>query len=1135
MRWIVGSGRALVAAALFTMLGAGVARAQGVTTGAITGRVTDPQGQPVAEAAVQVTNRGTGFTTSVRTRSNGQYLVQGLEVGGPYTVAIRAIGFQPFSRDRVEVNLSEATRVDAQLTAQAVQLSAVEVLGAATPDFAPTRQGISTQISDTLVQRIPTFSRDFIDQLKLAPQVVYPASGAASGAGAYNRFNTITIDGANQSERFNLSSTGGVPGGSAGGKIISLDAVKEFRVMFTPTDVRQGSFAGMLVNAVTKSGTNQLHGGALYTYRNSDPLEGVQLVGAPLRTPAFSVKQYGFNLGGPIIRDRLQFFIAPEWQQRTDPAAGPYYLAGQPSPAPDDPVIPLDTLTRISNAMGTYGFNPGATGPVEKETPLTNLFGRLDFQISPVHRFVIRQIINHDVQDDFSRNVNNFTADPTSQNSGFRFGSNAFKRDAKNNSTTAQLYSNFSSGMSNELIVGYNTIKDERIVPVQAPEITVGVQLDTGVNLPVGPRRSVTFGTEQFSPGNLLKQSIFEMVDNFTIPRGAHTLTFGGRLDFTHIFNNFAQGSFGVYKFFNTDSLIANRPAGYAVGYANSQNPADIPADFHVKVFSFYGQDQWAVNDHLTITAGLRADIPTLPDTPPQNDTLRVKLDSASFDSTTGRSLFTVNTSTKPGSSVLFSPRIGFNYNPGGMSQNQIRGGIGIFTGPPPYILLGNAYANTGLGLVRLNCNNSSATTQAPPMTVDVSALPTACASQLAPGAGAAGTVGVNITDPNFKYPQYLGLSAGFDRQLPGGFVLTVEGMYRKAINGVLVVDANLRGPRLMADSSTVYTDRDGRVLYADTISATGTVTNNRQRWLTSLRGAQFSEGIIEVTNQSKDYNYSISTQLHRRFSDRFEATAAYTYLKSNDVQSLTSDRAISNFRFGRQLSVAHSELEATTSLFSRPHRFIAYGTYTFPSRTDVTLYYEGTSGVPFVYVTNGDLNGDLVNGNDPIYVPRNATDRNEIQIGTGTGSAFVQNVNAARAFENFIKSQPCLDRQRGRIMERNSCRSPFQNRFDLSIRQAIPSIRGQSLSLQLDVFNFLNLLDSHWGQIKLPTLSPVFNNQSALSQTSRNPGPLSQSIPTFTFDTRLYDATSLNPKAFAARSTLSSNYQVQLTLRYSF
>src|SRR5688572_10248521 len=240
MRWIVSSCRALVATAVFSVLVTALGSAQGVTTGAIGGKVTDPQGQTVAQAAVQITHRGTGFTTAVRTRDNGQYLVQGLEVGGPYTVTIRAIGFEPFVRENVDVNLSETTRVDARLIAQAVELSAVTVSVPATADFAPTRQGVTVQISDTMVQRIPTFSRDFIDQLKLAPQVVYPASGAASGAGAYNRYNTITIDGANQSERFNLGSTGGVPGGSAGGKIISLDAVKEFRVMFTPSDVRQG-------------------------------------------------------------------------------------------------------------------------------------------------------------------------------------------------------------------------------------------------------------------------------------------------------------------------------------------------------------------------------------------------------------------------------------------------------------------------------------------------------------------------------------------------------------------------------------------------------------------------------------------------------------------------------------------------------------------------------------------------------------------------------------------------------------------------------------------------------------------------------------------------------------------------------
>ena len=1119
MRWIVVMSRAVLGAAVVSVFVAGSALAQGVTTGAITGKVTDPQGQPVAEAAVQITHRGTGYTTSARTRSNGQFLVQGLEVGGPYTVSIRAIGFGPFSRDNVDVGLSEATRVDAKLTPQAVELQAVQVLGAVTPDFAPTRQGVTTQVSDTLVQRIPTFSRDFIDQLKLAPQVVYPASGAASGAGAYNRYNTITIDGANQSERFNLGATNGVPGGSAGGKIIALDAVKEFRVMFTPTDVRQGSFAGMLVNAVTKSGTNELHGSAMYAYRNSDPVGGVQLVGPTIRTPNFDVKQYGFSIGGPIIKDKLHFFVAPEWQQRQDPSSGPYYLDGQPSPAPDDPVIPLDSLTRIENAMSAYGFDVGSSEPFQKQTPLTNLFGRLDYQISPVHRFVVRQIINHDRLDDFSRNVNTFNADPTVQNSGFRYTTNAFNRDAKNNSTTAQLYSNFSNGTSNELIFGYSTIKDERIVPVAAPEVTVGVLVS-------GVRRSVTFGTEQFSPGNLLKQSITELVDNYTIPKGAHTLTFGGRLDFTHIFNNFAQGSYGVYKFFNTDSLIAGRAAGYAVGYANSQNPADIPADFHVKVYSVYGQDQWAVNDKLTVTFGLRADIPTLPDTPAENDSLAVKLDSAS------NGQFVVHTSTKPGTSMLFSPRIGFNFNPGGHTENQIRGGIGVFTGPPPYILLGNAYANTGLGLVRLSCNNASASTQSPRFTMNTDSLPTACAGQPVPGAGQAGTVGVNITDPNFKYPQYLGLSGGFDHQFPHGWIFTLEGMYRKAINGVLVKDANLKGPR-MADSALgiAYTDRNGRVMYADTISATGAVTNNKQRWLTSMRGVAFSEGIIEVTNQSKDYNATVSAQLHKRFTNRFEGTVAYTYLKSMDVQSLTSDRAISNFRNGRQLSTSHDDLIATNSVFSRPTRIVAYGTYSMPTKTDITLYYEGTSGVPIVYVTQGDVNGDLVNGNDPIYIPRNAKDPNEILF-SGTPA---QQTAQATAFENFINGQPCLNKQRGRIMERDSCRSPFQNRLDVSVRQSIPTVGGQRLALQVDVFNFLNLIDSKWGQIKLPTLSPVFNNQSALIQSARTPGPLSQSQSVFTFDSRLYDATTLHSKAFAARSTFASAYQIQLTMRYAF
>ena len=1113
MPWFVSAPRAVAAAVVFSTLVAPAVRAQGVTTGAITGKVTDTSGQPVALADVRIVNRSTGYVTSSRTRENGVFLVQGLEVGGPYTVTVRAIGHQPYQRDGVDVGLSEATRVDAQLAPQAVELAAVIVPGGATPDFSPTRQGVGTQISDSLVRRIPTFSRDFIDQLRLSPQVVSVPNAAPSGGGAYNRYNTITIDGANQSERFNLAATNGVPGGSASGKIVSLDAVKEFRVVFTPSDVRQGNFAGMLVNAVTKSGTNEFHGGASYTYRSNTDVLGVDLVGEALRPSQFDVKQYSFYVGGPIIRDRLHFFIAPEFQERTAPATGPYYLGTQPSSSPA-PVIPLDSLTRIANFMqSTYNFNVGTTGLVNNDTPLRNLFGRIDYQISPVHRVVVRQILNHDEDGSFSRNLATYNNSPLQQNSGFRFGSNGFSRVAKNNSTTAQLYSNFTDGMSNELIVGYSTIHDERQVPVQAPEVGVGV--NTG-----GTPNAVTFGTEQFSPGNLLDQKIFEAVDNVTIPKGAHTLTVGGRLDFTHIFNNFAQGSYGVYTFQTIAALEAGTPSGYAVGYANSQNPSDIPADFHVRVYSLYGQDQWRVSDRFTLTAGVRADIPSLPDHPSQNDTLTNALAAAGLPG--------IRTDIVPKTQVLWSPRVGFNFDPTGDQRNQVRGSLGIYTGPPPYILLGNAYANTGLGLVRLSC---TAAGTVPAFTVDVSALPKACAGSPVPGPGQAGTVGVNLTDANFKYPQYFGVSAGFDRQLPYNTVLTVEGMYRKAINGVLIRNLNIKGPRQVAGQP--YTDRDGRVLYADTISASGAVTDTAQVWLRSLRGVGFTEGMIQVTNQSKDFNYSLSAQLNRRFSNRFEATVAYTYTKSEDVQSLTSDRAISNWRNGRQLSEALEDLQTSTSVFSRPGRFLAYGTYTIPWKsvsTDVTVYYERTSGFPISYVASGDLNGDGYNGNDLLYIPR---DTSEIRIGTGVDGSFVKNAVAAQAFQRFIDAQPCLAEQRGHIMKRDSCRSPAQNRLDLSLRQSIPQFRGHQLALQLDFFNFLNFLNKDWGQVRLPTLSPTFPDQRVLIQTGRNAGPLNQSIPTFTFNNNLYDATTGAAKPFEGR--INSVYQIQLALRYSF
>ena len=1097
--------------AAIAMLPAGAvlsrADAQGITTGAVGGVVTDSAGAPLGGVQIQVKNTASGYSVAASTRDNGRYLVPNLEVGGPYSVTVRRIGFGAQTRDNVVVSLTQTTQVDFRLGAQAAQLSGVAIV-ATTSEFSSTRKGIETTVDDSVISRIPTLNRDFTDLVKLSPHVQSPQTDGPSAAGAYNRFNNFTIDGANQNDRFNLGASEGVPGGATGGRLISIDAVKEFQVLLTPADVRHGNFAGMIVNAVTKSGTNTFSGGATYAYRDPKLAANQDFI----RNSDFKVHQYGFFLGGPIVKDRVHFFIAPEFQSKAQPAIGPY--AGQSTV--EAGTVDQATLTRIAAATSSL-FPIGGTGLISNDNPLTNLSGRIDWSISDRHRFAFRQLINSAEQDEFSRNARTFNNGVGQQNAGFRFTSNSFIRQNKNYSSVAQLYSSFSNGSSNEFQVGYNTQKDERIVPVRAPEISVQVPV-TNAQGGTSNNGSVTFGTEQFSPDNLLKQKVLEVSNNFTMPLGSHTVTLGGRFENTSIFNNFAQRLFGVWAFNSVADLETRTPLNYSLGYSNG---GPIAADFSVQQFAAYVQDQWDVTDRLSVTAGLRADMPRFSDEPAENSRIA--------DAFRAAGITDVRTSATPKSAVLLSPRIGVNWDPTGTRSTQIRGTVGIFTGLTPLIMLGNAYANTGLGLVTLNCTG----TGVPVFTTDVDNLPRSCRNQPAPLPGQASTAGVNVNDPNFKYPQNFSASVGFDHKLPWQTTFTFEGLYRKAINGVLVRDRNIKGPRLVGGQP--YLDRNGRVLYADTINLTGGITNTNQRVMPTL-----SEGVIEVTNQSEDYSYSIATGLRRRFGRLVNAGVSYTYMRSYDLQSLTSDRAISNWRNGAQFAGRETDLALTTSVFERPHRLSLNGTVTAPWKsTELSVYYNGSSGTPIVYTANGDLNGDGFNGNDPLYIPRNATDPNEIQLGApqnpnaavSATNPFVLDPAMAQAYERFISANDCLNEQRGQIMERNSCRTPWSQKFDISIRQSLPELRGQRLTLQLDVFNFGNLLNKKWGQVELPVLSPTFPQQQILQLRSRTAGPLSQSQSQFTFNSTVQQG-----GAFLKQQTLASNfYQMQLTVKYTF
>jgi outer membrane receptor protein involved in Fe transport len=1102
---------ASAAIGLLALLPSQLATAQGVTTGAIGGIVTDSSGNPVGQVQVQVVNRQTGYSAGGMTRDNGRYLIPSLEVGGPYSVTVRRIGFEPITRNNVFVSLSQTTPVDFRLAQAAAQIAGVTVV-ATTSDFSSSRQGVETTLSDSLIQRIPSLSRDVVDFVKISPQVVRPQDGGGpSAGGTYNRFNNFTIDGASQNDRFGLGSSGGTPGGATGGRIISLDAVKEMQVLLSPSDVRHGNFSGLLLNAVTKSGTNDFRGGAFFAYRDSKFGANEPVI----RDSDLEVQQFGFSLGGPIIKNKLHFFIAPEFQQRSQPATGPFI--GQTRN--EAGIVSSDSVEAIRQALASR-FDVGSGTRVTNDNPLTNLFGRLDFQINENHRLVFRQLINRAEQDEFSRNATSFNTAVGVQSSGFRLSSNSFIRENENLSSVVQLYSYFSGGKANELILGYNTVRDERIVPVRAPEISIGVTPPGGTS----PTASVTVGTEQFSPDNLLEQSIFEVQNNFTLPWQSHTFTFGGRYEHTDIYNNFAQQAFGAYKFANIAALRAGTPLNYAFAYSNG---GPIAAEFRVGQYSLYAQDVWNATPRLAVTYGLRVDVPQFLDTPARNDTIAARFAAAGITD--------VRTDVKPKNQLLWSPRIGINYDPTGDRKNQIRAVAGVFTGPPPLIMIGNAYANTGLGLVRLLCSG----TATPAFTTNVDQLPRACAGQAAPLPGQAGTAGINVTNPDFKYPQNFTGSLGFDRQLPWGTIFTFEGLYRKAINGVLVVDRNIRDPLTRAGGQPI-TDRTGRVLYfADSLNAGA----GARRVVTTIwrPAVTFSEGVIELTNQSKDYNWSVSGQLRKRFGEGLDLGGSYTFLQSRDLQSLTSDRAISNWRNGMQPYGRLDELPLAPSYFDRPHRLVGFGNYTFPWKTfstNISMYYEGTSGSVITYTANGDLNGDGFNGNDPIYIPTGPTDPN-MQFGSLVSNVFVPNPTMAQQFDAFINEHECLSEQRGTIMDRNSCRGPWQNRMDFSLRQSLPTVRGQRVAVQLDILNFLNLLNSDWGQLQLPTLSQNFPQQQVLLLRGRTPGTLTQAVSLVEFDSRVRnntDPTATGAGAFIKRASQESNfYRMLLTVRWSF
>ena len=976
------------------------------------------------------------------------------------------------------LSLGQQLQVDLTLDQQAVALQAMETRAAQSTLFSRTHQGAQALLSDSVIHRMPVINRDLHDLVRLVPQMSTWYASTASGGNP--RANSIRIDGIGDQ----VSSSNLAAGALYGGKVIPLDAVKEYQVLFSPFDVRNGGFAGASINVATKSGTNDMRG-SVFAYGTNEQL-GAKV--ALVQNARYEKKQFGFSVGGPIVRDRLHFFLASEVQRRAIPATGPYVGEG---PAGQS-ALPVDAadIARFQQLLTTRGLDGGTAGAVTNPNPSSTIFLRLDAPISRWNgRITVRGSYGHGDSSIFARPT---ALAPTNcaSRSCFSLSSLQHSRWVDKRSTAVQLISNFANGAYNELLVGYTGIVSGFRPAVKQPLVLVTVPDASG------SPAILQSGTHEIATGQRNASWTTELTNNLSISAGPHRLTAGLSAQRFALRAFQLRGAYGVWEFASLDSL----QSGVASRYRVTRDTGSVTAANGVAQAVYVG-DEWDASSRLSLTFGLRADIPFLSAHPPYVGAID--------------SVFHLRTDRVPSGQIQWSPRFGFNYDLTGGSESpaQLRGGIGLFAGRPPLFWLFGGFSSYGLATRTLQCG--SLPTDAGPAPAFRPAYrnpPLACAGGQTFGMATNGEI--DVIDPNLRYPQALRASLAVDRQLPFGVIATIEGLYTHSTRSLFFSAINLAEP--------AATDRDGRLVYG-MINSSGLATPRR---VASRLG-----DVVSITNQSKDYAYDVTGEL-RTVGRLADMTASLSYGHTRDVQSPrpVSALLVDNWRFARPVAGRQDDLTLGISDYDQPVRVRLSGTLHSPWRrfpTDLSFFYVGGSGLPYTYVADGaqgrgDLNADGAVGNDPLYIPRTAADTSEIRFGGSPD----QVKGEQAAFDRFIDGTACLRNQRGQIMSRNSCRSPWMNLTNLAVRQMLPSGPGQAFALELQVFNLLNLLDSRWGRVQLPTgATPTTTNQVALlSQIGETAGPDAQ--PVYRFDPAMSRYSFEN---------FDTYYQIQLAVRYNF
>ncbi|NIG54428.1 TonB-dependent receptor [Chitinophaga sp. Cy-1792] len=1030
-----------------------------VTTGSVTGTVKGPDGKAIEGASVTLVHQPSGTKYMNRTLKNGGFTISSVRVGGPYLLKIDFIGFKTQTVEGFSVVLGDPYDVVVTMGADTKELAGVTVASTVKRKGAVEKSGAATVIDSRTLAVMPSFNRSITDLTKLTPQ-----SGGNNNtfAGRSGNYNNLKVDGANLNNSFGLS-TDPLPGG--GSSPISLDAFDEISVNIAPVDVRQSGFTGAGINAVTKSGTNEFHG-TVYGFYRDQSFNG-RNVGDIKLDPATSSskKTYGGSIGGPIIRNKLFFFINGEYEANSGSRITNYVATGSTN-AGNVSSTPLDSMALLAKYLkDKYNYDPGVYDnyPTAAKSNYKYI-AKVDWNINEHHKLTAK----------FSDFVSN--EDPSSVNASSIIGGGGFslpgttasistlpnsrlsnKSMIFSNSVygfkhtvrtgTLELNSNYGK-ISNSLLLTSSKVQDTRITN-SAP--FPFVEIFDGTNI---AHNYMSFGVEPYSYNNDVLNKVWSVTDNISYYTGKHSFTAGFSYESQLVGNMFMPGaqSYYIYNSLN-DFMTDQAPLYYS--YAYSMVPgkkAVYSAELKYGQASVYAQDEIKVNSKLKVTVGLRADKPVYVEKALENPAIT----ALTFPDKDGN--MTHYNGQWPAARLNLSPRIGARWDVLGDKSLIVRGSMGIFNGMAPFVWLTNMPTNSGMYQNSVALKNTNPDDLAQLQKMKFNPQIDGYADKFPPVAGTSIPSNIVMIDKNFKFPQIFRTDLAIDKNLGHGYSFTLEGLITKDINAIRMRNANLKEP------TGEFAGPDNRPRYVSTLNTDRYIYPN------------ISSAVI-VENTNKGYSYAFTAQLNKAFAKGFFGSIAYTYTKAKDISANSGSQAYSIWNSNATVGTSN-DLELASSAFATRHRIVSMLSYRFEylkhAATTLSLIYQGAPSGNITYRINGDLNGDG-NNQDMMYIPKTGKelvfDAYSATV-SGVTYSFTADQQAA-ALDKFINNSSYLRKHRGGYAERNGAMMPWYNDVSARILQEFYIKSGKTrhtLQFSADILNLPNMLNKYWGIQKTTT-----------------------------------------------------------------